>query len=239
MDRRKFFIILSILFFLVSGLFWSEEITQIAGKAGRGVGSVLASPVGIVTNIGKAGELEDAARALTLENEALKKEIALLKESVALASGTRVTETHVFSSYPFNHRNLLLIEGGEDRGFKPGSGVAVHESILVGAILEVFPRTSSVRTIFDPDMSLPVKIGSAGVNALLVGGRIPRLTLIDKEASVLPGDEVSSSGSGFPYGLHVGKVLDVSKEAGSGFQEASLKIPYDIGALTEVSIFIL
>jgi Cell shape-determining protein len=98
---------------------------------------------------------------------------------------------------------------------------------------------SSVQTIFDPGISLPVKIGAKETNALLVGGRVPRLTLIEKEEIILPGDEVYASASDFPYGLYVGEILELFPESGSAFQEASLKIPYDGGSLDRVFVFTL
>jgi len=239
MNQRKFFIILGTLFFITTGLFFGERVQIAVGRAGQEIGSVLASPLLIVTSISRSQSLRETADMLLLENEALKGEVAALQKTSLLAREPQIRETRVFSSYPFNHRNLLMIDHGVDEGFRPGWGVAAEKSLLLGKIIEVFSHTSRVQTIFDADMTLPVKIGAKEVDALLVGGRIPKLTLIEKDARIFPGDEVYSSGSDFPYGLRVGEVLELLPEPSSAFQEASLTIPYDAGSLDTVYVFIL
>ncbi len=224
---------------MTAGLFFGERVQIVVGRTGQKIGSMLASPLLIVTSVSRSQSLRETADTLTVENEALKGEIKALQKTSLLARGPQIRETRVFSSYPFNHRNLLMIDRGVDEGFKTGWGVAVERSLLLGKIIEVFPHTSRVQTIFDADMTLPVKIGAQKIDALLVGGRIPQLTLIEKDASIFPGDEVYSSGSNFPYGLRVGEVLELLPESGSAFQEASLKIPYDAGNLDTVFVFIL
>jgi hypothetical protein len=116
-NRRKLFIILAIVFFVGTSLFWGEDIQQAAGQGGSGIGSILASPFALLSSIGTSQSLREAAETLALENEALKGKIVLLQKNNSLSHEARLVEAPVFSSYPFNHKNLLFIEGGADKGF--------------------------------------------------------------------------------------------------------------------------
>jgi cell shape-determining protein MreC len=238
MRSGKPFIILAILLFLGAGLFLRKQFQVTLGTTGGHIGSVLSSPFAFLANIGALPSLKANFDALTLENAELKGKLALFEDLSELPHTDRAVEAHVFSTYPFNHRNMLMIDKGEDAGLGVGWGVIMGDSLLLGKVAAVFPYTSSVQTIFDPDMTLPVKIGEVGVNALLVGGRIPRLTLIDKGVVIVPGDTVYSSGNNFPYGITVGSVGVLVPASGAAFQEATLEIAYDAGTVDRVSVLI-
>ena len=178
--------------------------------------------------------------ALRAENERLRARILTDSSAPLLVSlaGRKAIAAKIYSAYPFNNRALVSINAGTREGAQAGMPVLAEDVFLFGRVTEVFDGYSVVRTIFDSGWELPVKIGSSGFDALLVGGRDPRLTLMVKEADIKDGDEVWSVGRDFPYGLTVGTVVGISENDASAFREAALEVPYETGALSGISVLL-
>jgi len=179
----------------------------------------------------------EEAKKLVLENENLKAEIAksdILRS--ALPEGTMdYLDAFVYSRYPFNFKNELLVSVGAKDGVARG-GAAVFGGTLVGQVEDVFDNTSAVITVFDSRLKLPVRIGKGATQALLQGGSSPSAILIPREADVAPGDVVYSASPYFPYGLPVGEIGEVKISSDRLFKEATIKFGYDINALSAVLI---
>lgn len=172
---------------------------------------------------------------LYLENQSLK---AQLESGLAVeipAENFKVAK--VYSSYPFNNRHEISIAAGKRDGLKELSPVVIDDAILIGQISRVYENYSLVRTIFDSDWRLSVKIGKSGIDALLVGGPEPRLTMIDKNKPVKEEEVVYSASSGFPYGVLIGRVKRVISSPTAVFQEAELSLSYGLdNKITEVRV---
>ena len=229
----RIIIAIGILLLFSASLFIRDSRGSLMGRASHALGLYVSSPLRIFT----ATSLP-TTEELIAENRRLHAEVSLLSHTLSKKE-QGVYEAHVFSSYPFNHRGLIEIDAGSGEGIREGMGVAASGLFLLGRIETVSPHTSIVKTIFDNDVSLPVKIGKQGIDALLVGGRTPRLTLIVKDAEIAPGDQVYSTGAHFPYGLAVGELLKIHSDSGGAFREASIMLPYDPGSLEMVSVFTL
>jgi cell shape-determining protein MreC len=132
---------------------------------------------------------------------------------------------NIFSRYPMNLKDRLLVDVGSADGVKFG-GAAVSDGILIGKVVGVSADTSIVQTVFDSNFSLAVRIGKLRGDALLKGGVEPRLTLIPKASSLAAGDAVFSASEDFQYGLPLGVVGVVSLTAQNVFSEASLILSY-------------
>jgi len=142
----------------------------------------------------------------------------------------------VFSTYPFNYKSEITINAGTDNGVKEGSAVTVDSRFLLGKVTTIFSNYSVVQTIFDTDWNMSVRIGKTGVDALFVGGLEPKLTMIALNKSVSTGESIYSAGTGFPYGLEIGKVKDVIEEPTGVFKETTIEFPYNFNELREVVI---
>src|SRR3989338_5928745 len=143
----------------------------------------------------------------------------------------------VYSSYPFNDKNEIAINLGSADGIKESWPVVLGSDIVLGEVKKVFERYSLVRTIFDPEWRLAVRIGENKINALLEGGVEPSLTTIDKNKVIKEGDFIYAVAKGFPYGALIGKVQNISSSPSSIFQEASLALPYNFNnEIVEVKI---
>lgn len=165
--------------------------------------------------------------------------LELLTEPVLIKeNGREVLIAKIYSTYPFNSRNLITLNAGNQHGLKEGMPVTADGKLLLGSIQEVLEDLSIARTIFDKDFSLSVRIGEKAINALLAGGQTPRLTLVEKSAEIHSGDIVYSATRGFPYGMKIGEIGQIKIAASGAFKEAELLLPYQITDLREAAIII-
>lgn len=140
----------------------------------------------------------------------------------------------VFSTYPLNVKNFLIINKGESDGVEAGAPVMAGNSIFLGVVLSVSKDFSTVRTIFDPGWQIPVKIGENKINGLFTGGNEPKIDLIEKAVRV--GDPVFLAMKGLPVGLKIGDIGEI-KESGNGiFKEAVIRVFYSISELENVNL---
>jgi cell shape-determining protein MreC len=141
---------------------------------------------------------------------------------------------------PYNH-DLALAAGAED-------GVAPHHAVVlprtapaqqpyfVGVIRSAADHRSTVQTFTDPEWKSAVRIGSSSIDALLVGGLTPTLTLIPKGAAVIVGDPVILADPAYPYGMAVGTVSAVRDASDGVLREATLALPYTYSGLRFVEV---
>lgn len=176
--------------------------------------------------------------ALGLENQSLRAQLAaqaslpqLIKEE-----GKTYIYARVFSTYPYNNADRLFISAGSDQGVAIGSLVLFQPGIFLGEVVGVDKNTSEVRTLYDPGLEMPVKIGEDKIDALLVGGHEVRLTLISKKKSAQSGQTIVTSAKQYPYGLLLGSTKDVRDSADNLFQEAALQTPYSVAELNDVYV---
>lgn len=176
-------------------------------------------------------------QTLTAENEALKAQLATFQmvASQLPTSSTNEIRAMVYSRYPMNFKNELLVTAGSDSGISVGAAV-VFQGMLIGQVEKVFSHTALIQTIFDNSLKMPVRIGSGGANGLLQGGSFPVIGSIAAGAIVAPGDIVYSAASGLPYALPIAEVVATSTSADSLFQQATLRFPYDINNIETVLI---
>jgi rod shape-determining protein MreC len=174
---------------------------------------------------------------LNAENVALKAQLAELQtvQSEIPQVPQGYLRAMVYSRYPMNFRNEILVNAGANEGIAVGKAV-LFGNIFIGKVTEVFSDSALVQTVFDGDFKMPVRVGRSGYDALLVGGARPKAGSISKKASLTDGDVVVTADSNFPYGLPVGVVRDVSISADNLFEEASIGFSYDINGIQTVLI---
>lgn len=182
----------------------------------------------------KNGESETA---LTAENEALKAQLAQLQGIAAQlpTSSADYLRAMVYSRYPFNFKNEILVNIGSSEGVSNNKAV-IFRGVLIGTVRDVFDHSSLVTTIFDNSFKLPVRIGSHGYDALFLGGSSPIVASISKTANISPGDIVYSAGAGIEYGLPIALIATTSTSKDDLFQEASLNFAYDINSIQTVLV---
>ena len=185
--------------------------------------------------VGTSSQAED--QSLSAENDSLKAQLATLQviASQLPTSSTANIRAMVYSRYPMNFRNELLVSAGSDDGVATGAAV-VFQGMLIGQVQQVFLHESLVQTIFDNNVKMPVRIGVGGVNGLLQGGSYPMVGSIASAAPVAPDDIVYSAAPGIAYALPIAQVAATSTSADSLFQQATLSFPYDVNNIETVLI---
>lgn len=181
-------------------------------------------------------------RELTAQNEVLKAQLAKYQVVAAQLPNDlpNYGRAMVFSRYPTNFRNELLIDAGAREGIATGKAVVIQVAtssfVLIGRIQSVSGETAVVQTVFDPAFKMPVRIGSHGYDGLLVGGVYPKIASILKNILVQKGDIVTSADSALPYGLPVAEIGAVSVSSDNLFQEAALDFAYDVNGVQTVLV---
>lgn len=145
----------------------------------------------------------------------------------------------LYSTYPFNYRNLVAINlGSRSSQIEVGDAVTVDGKSLIGQVVEVNPDYSLVKTIFDSEWSLPVRIGSKAADGLLVGRQDPLVTTIEKSQGVEVGDAVYSAGRDFPYGMKIGAIKDIYDSPTIAFIQAKVGFDYNFNQLRELWVLV-
>ncbi|MDD5431096.1 MAG: rod shape-determining protein MreC [Candidatus Pacebacteria bacterium] len=182
----------------------------------------------------------DKLNQLITENEGLKAkilELESLRPATVKSGGLNYESAKIYSTYPFNNRSIFLINLGSNDGMEKDMPVAVTPGVLFGQITEVFSDSSLVKTIFDADFKIAVRISPFGTNALLEGGSDPKVTMIKKDAKISALDDVYSAAQGFPYGMRIGEIKDIFEDKKQGiFKTASLGMEYVLNDLGEVFV---
>ena len=185
----------------------------------------------------KSGAQKENA-VLKMENEKLKAQIEQLS-AFYLNNGDFLSVRKegeiiagVFSSYPFNFKNILVIDKGLVDGVEKGAIVFWQDNVLLGKADEVSENYSNIKTFFDPGVQIPVKIGEEKINGLFKGGGEPKIELIEKPVKI--GDAIFAFSSDFPIGMKIGEIKEIKKITGAVFSEATVKFPYRINEIETV-----
>lgn len=140
------------------------------------------------------------------------------------------------------YRHNLAIAQGSDRGIEVGD-IAVLPIVqrnptptLVGVVRDTASRSATVQTLSDPAWRTAVRIGTSSVDALLVGGLTPTLTLIAKGSPVAVGDPIISVDESLPYGMFIGTVAEVRDASDGVLREATIALPYALASLRGVQV---
>lgn len=186
---------------------------------------------------GGASASETDSPTLAAENDALAAQLATLQATAAQmpTSTPNGVRAMVYSRYPMNFRNELLVNVGSDSGIAAGAAV-MFQGMLIGQVRTVFPEESVVQTLFDTSLKMPVRIGAAGADGLLQGGSYPTVGSVSRTAPVAPGTIVYSAAPGISYGLPIAQVVATSTSPDSLFQQATLSFPYDVNNVQTVLI---
>ena len=174
---------------------------------------------------------------LRLENESLKTQLFWQKKKEPIwLGGWEYLPAIVHSAYPFNNQRLISINLGSEDGIKTEMPVAVFPGVLLGQITEVFPHYSWVRTIFDPDFKVSVRVGWGAADALLEGGNQLMVTLIPKNQAVTQGDVIFASSREFPYGMKIGNLGLVIESQEDFFKKAPAELAYNLNEIQKVYV---
>ena len=173
------------------------------------------------------------------ENEELKRLLGLQQN---IEGYTTVAAT-VIAYSPNNWYDTIEISKGALSGIKVGNAVITSDGV-VGKVTETGPNWSLVSTIIGPDNAMGVKISRTGDVAVVEGDRelyrssVCKMTFIDKDANLIVGDLLETSGAGgvYPDGLVVGSVREVNADAMGNLNYAVVEPSVDFSRLHGVLV---
>lgn len=174
------------------------------------------------------------------ENEELRKLLSLKKAYPEL----ELEAAQIIARDPSNWYNTFTIDKGVVDGINVNQPVISVDRTLVGRISEVGTTWARVITINDPGHSAGAEIVRSGEYGIVEGessadeGGNCRLSFVSKNANIIVGDKVVTSGMGgiYPKGLTIGKVLDIRPDVQGISQYAVISPEADIDNIKAVLI---
>ena len=240
MTMKKNFSLAMIAVFFMGLFFFGQVFLEPKNYISYRFNSVFNPVFASIQNIFNGSVSRDEFSNLILENERLKAQLLVLSKSPRehYEDDKEYRAAKVYSTYPFNNKGLMAINAGLKDGMTEFMPVTIGGYILIGQIMKAESGYSVVRTVFDNGWQLPVKVGDDNVDALLVGGREVKLTLIVRDKKIEPDDTIYAASKDFPYGLTIGSVKEIQDEAGSAFKSATVSLPYELSKVIEVDVLI-
>lgn len=164
------------------------------------------------------------AELLERENANLRR---LLELRQNLPVQARAAQVKYIASDPFNH--TLVLDKGKLQGIIKGAPV-IDGYGLIGQITRVYPHSSEVRLLNNPEQAVPVLNHRTGKRSLVYGDTQARhdnaleMRFVPLIEDVQKGDKIATSGVGgiYPAGLPVGVVVEVDKRSQSNFLRVQL-----------------
>lgn len=225
-----------------------------AQKLFTNIGHGVSGFFGYFSNIDK---LNDEISALKTENAELKKELSenessrLENEQLRKLLNMKQSNTEfeleaasVIARSPSNWYNTFNIDKGAVDGIAVNQPVVAAGNSLVGRISEVGTTWATVSIISDADHSAGAQIvrsGEFGIcegdSGLAADGNL-KLSFVSKNANIIVGDTVITSGLGgiYPKGLVIGKVLKIRPDIQGISQYAVITPEADIKNLRAVFV---
>lgn len=226
------------------------------GPVESGVMHLVRPIAGTVSALGRARSQDRRIADLQAQNMALATrlrtaldgagETAALRglSASAVANSTTLRPAHVIAAGPTGAYSwTVAIDAGSRDGVRVNTAV-LEAAGLVGRVVSVTPSTATVMLLIDPISSVGVRSAGNGAIGTLdgTGDELCRLTMFDRQAKLVPGDELVTYGSvdQLPYasGLPVGRVVSVTPAPGTGASVILVR-PYNrFGTLDTVGVVV-
>ena len=207
---------------------------------------------GLFDFLGSIGNLKSENEKLIEENQRLVAEVSRLKDESEenrimrkeLELGTKknfhAEAGFIIAQDPQGLDSFAVIDKGKNAGFEKGMPVIISNGLLVGRIAEVFPNTTRVVFITDPESAINARIEDSGARGIVRGefGLGIKMDMISQVEEVKEGDTVITSGLGgeMPHGLVIGRVNQASQSSDRLFQQATLLPAVDFSELRIVFV---
>ncbi|MCH5185399.1 MAG: rod shape-determining protein MreC [Oscillospiraceae bacterium] len=193
--------------------------------------------------VNEVNELKRESRGMEeykAENDRLRE---LLDIKNVQMSEYNTVAARIISYEPDNRNETIVIDKGTHHGIKEGS-VVVTGGGVVGQVTEAGTTWSRISAIINLDNAVGVRVIRTGEPAIVEGDpEYSRsgnciMTFIGKDASVIVGDLLETSGLGgiYPPGMPVGTVIKVNSDSAGTMQYAVVEPVVDFNNLYEVLV---
>lgn len=174
-------------------------------------------------------------QSISRENEELRKQIGLLpREKFDLQAG------EVIGRDAAGVGNWITVNQGSFQGIEKGMPVIVDGEVLIGRVIEVYPKSAKVMLLSNPESRVSgiTVTGSAQGIALGEHGLGILFDMVLQAETLKDGDRLVTSGLGgeFPKDLFIGTLQQVRLSEDRLYQRASVVSPVNFDALRYVFI---
>lgn len=171
------------------------------------------------------------------ENERLQK-LLHLQEKLPYKTLT----ARIIGYDPLKERLSFFINVGSSDGIEDNMPVVVSEGV-VGTIAKVYPNSSLVTSILNPNHSVDGRVKRTRSRLIVEGlgeSLLAELKYLDRAEDIRVGDTVLTSGLDpvFPKGLVIGTIVELKRPRIGVTQMANLRASADIGKLEEISVIL-
>lgn len=174
------------------------------------------------------------------ENERLK-EILDLKQTNPIAKDSVACNVIGWSND--NWYSYYTIDKGSAKGIE-NKDIVISASGLVGQVCEVGLNWAKVSTLIETSSSVGARIVRSGDVAIVCGDYelerkgLCKMTFINKDAQIIVGDTVETSGLGesYPGGIALGKVVQIVSDSAGTSQYAIIEPYADLKNLKQVIV---
>lgn len=184
------------------------------------------------------GQLEDAQAAAD-ENEELREMLGVAERNTSFTYAAAEVIGRTLDEWS----SVLTIDAGSADGLEKNDSVVTAQG-MVGYISSLTEHTAQVTTILDSNMSAGARVVRTGELAVAQGdyqlmteGKL-KVSYLDRNADVVVGDTVQTSGTGglFPRGLGIGTVESIHTESDGMTNYAVLRPLVELSSLTRVFV---
>lgn len=176
---------------------------------------------------------------LLKENEILKAKLSVLDKISQPTKNPHKFQkitADVFSHYPFNDRNIVVINAGAADGIAVGMPVLGENDVIFGKITAVRRTQSLVQTIFDPNWKSTVSVGASKTKALFTGGAVPKIDLIPLDVKIAKGDAVFNISPELPLKYLIGTVEEISKSSDGSWMIGTISAGINLELIESIAI---
>lgn len=219
-----------------------------------GVGEVAEPVANFADGLVNSGDIKAENRRLRDENLRLQGQVlqaadaqrqltALLDlNKLEVVKDIQRVTARVVNTAPSNVQLTVEIDRGSNQGVATGMPVVVHSG-LVGRVESTTGKTSIVRLITDPEMSVGARLAPSGVITVVQGngtGALLKAEQIPPDVAVPEGEAVVTSaiGGSYPDNIPIGRVVRAEAVAGVSFQRVEVEPVIDFGRLEFVDVLL-
>ncbi len=260
-------IVFSVVIFVAMGISTATKENGKASLPSDAIGIVLSPVQGafswVIGNFVSAGEYVHAMVTSVEENKLLKSQIVQLEtmardseeyknENERLRSLLEFKEkeqnyqtigAEVIAKEPGNWFQIFTINRGTMDGIEQGCAV-INSQGLIGYIFEIGTTWAKVATIIDVDTNVGALLTKTGEQAVIEGDMelsregLCKMVYIPKNASIMIGDSVETSGLGgvYPKGLFIGRIKEINTQQGELYKEVVVEPAVDFQRIREVLV---
>lgn len=268
----KYFFTTKVKVVLVVALLLSATLAVISSLTGLNPGDLFVKGVLTPLRTGISALTDEAEKlynyvfnyeTLAAENEALKEELAKLRDDAANAAAIqrendrlhdltqlqkknpdyKLVDGYVIGRSSLDWTSTLTINTGSNSGVAVGMVAITANGEVVGLVIECGTNYAVIKTVLDSSLEISASIATSGYSGMVHGaytsdleGKL-RMDYIPTSAVIRNNDHVVTAGSTvYPRGLILGRIIDAGKNDTGVAKYAILEPSADIDRMEQVFV---